>query len=195
MSLGARFEFRVWGEVGHGVGDRLRSLSDPLDSRDSVETYLTSQATVDANPKVRDDLLDIKMLLEERDGFQRWDVHLKAEFPLSNEVVMDLCDVLRVEAPPLTRDEYTLAELLEVVDAHAELAALEVTKHRELRSLGEVTGEVSRVVIANRPMETVAIESTDLVALVEVRRALELEGRDNLSYPQAMRAIGTGTVS
>ena len=48
-------------------------------------------------------------------------------------------------------------------------------------------GEVGDVAIEGQPVQTVAIESTELDALGETRTALGLDGAENVSYPRAIR--------
>jgi hypothetical protein len=67
----ARFEFRVWGDRLDAVADRLRARSEAGEVRESAETYLVSTAVLDANPKARADLLDIKWLVDVRDRFEQ----------------------------------------------------------------------------------------------------------------------------
>lgn len=189
----ARFEFRVWGEWLDAVGDRLRARSEAGEVRKSAETYLVSTAALGANPKARADLLDIKVLVDVRDGFEQWTVHQKVEFPVDADVLTDtLFPLLELPPPPLEREAYSLAELVdEVVASHADLAAVDVTKRRQMHTVDTCGAEISEVRLAGRELQTIAVESSDLEALREVRRSLGLDTYDNVSYPRAIRdALG-----
>lgn len=187
---GARFEFRVWAERLDDVGRRLRALAEPGAVRETTEVYIVSSATVEANPKIRADLLDIKVLVAVRDGLEQWDVHGKADFPVTAATVRDdLCRLLRVAAPALGRQAYSATQLVdEVVAPHPRLARVEVVKRRRQFALDACTAESADVVVAGRALQTVAVESTDLDAARAARRALGLDDRANTSYPRAIRS-------
>lgn len=185
----ARFEFRVWGDRLDRVSDRLRALGEAGEVRESAETYVVSTAVLDANPKVRADLLDIKRLVDVRDGFEQWTVHRKVGFPVDvRELADDLFPLLGVAPSSLDREAYSLSELVdEVVEPHPDLAAVDLTKRRRMYAVDPCSAELSQVSVQGRAIQTVAIESTDLDALREVRRGLGLETNDNVSYPRALR--------
>lgn len=189
----ARFEFRVWDDRLDAVGDRLRALSEAGEVRESAETYVVSAAVLDANPKARADLLDIKVLVGVRDRFEQWTVHRKVEFPVDAVVLTDeLFPLLGLTPPPLERETYSLSELVgEVVATHPDLAAVDVTKRRQMHTVNACGAEISEVAMAGRALQTVAVESTDLEVLRDARRllGLDLDGYDNVSYPRAIRDI------
>ncbi len=189
----ARFEFRVWAERLDAVGDRLRALSECVDVRQTAETYFVSTSATDVNPKARADLLDIKVLVGARDGFEQWTVHCKADFPVAAALLTSELFPLLGQAPPLLeRDAYSLPQLVEVVASQPDLAAVEVTKRRQMHSVNGCVAEISDVSIAGRDVQTVAVESTDLNALRQARRTLDLDGYDNVSYPRAIRSTVGG---
>ena len=189
----ARFEFRIWANRLDDESDRLRSLAEPAGTRESTETYFVSPSTVDTNPKARADRLDIKVLVGIQEGFEQWGVRLQAAFPVAATMLeTELFPLLGLTPPPLEQEEYSLAQLVaEVVPLHPDLAAVEVTKRRQMYTAGACIAEITRATIAGQEFQTVAVESADLDALSEVRRALGLEGHDNISYPRAIRdALG-----
>lgn len=184
-----RYEFRIWPDDATGIVARLAALSTFHDRRESSEIYFVSTATVSANPKARDDLLDIKVLKAEVDGFEQWDVHLKAELPVDASVLAEeLFPLLGVPTPPLERARYTLEELVHLVAPQHEVAAVAVTKRRDRRELRACSAEVAEVTIAGDSYTTVAIESADLEALREACRITGLGGLRNVNYPRAIRA-------
>ncbi len=186
-----RFEFRVWSEAIEEAARRLRAMSAPTEVRDTLETYLISTRTIRSNAKERDDLLDIKVLVAEQDGFEQWSVYLKAAFPLEAELLRsELFPALGVEAPQLDRPAYTKTELLgDVVAAHEDVEAVEVAKHRELFEVDACLGEIASVEMLGRSLQTMAVESTDLAALTILRRDLGIDGRSNVSYSRAIRDV------
>ncbi len=63
-----RYEFRVWGDQLNDVFSAIASNSRLIESRARMETYLVSREDVGTNPKIRDDELDVKVLLERSGG-------------------------------------------------------------------------------------------------------------------------------
>jgi hypothetical protein len=186
-----RFEFRAWADRLDEVGDLLESLSVCHEVNETAETYLVSTATVDVNVKVRADLLDIKVLVGVRDGFEQWTVHRKAEFPVdAAELSDDLFPLLELSPPALRRDTYSLSQLIDdVVAVHADLAAVHVTKWRRRYTVNDCAAEIADVAIADHQLQTAAVESTDLRAVREAHRMLGLDRYDNVSYPRAVRGV------
>jgi hypothetical protein len=187
----ARYEFRAWGDRLTVVTDKLRSVSACHQVRESNETYFVSTTAVDVNPKVRADLLDIKVLVDVKAGFEQWTVKLKAGFPVDADLLRtELFPLLGQPPPTLERAAYTLAQLVrELVAPAPDIAAIDVTKHREMFTVNECTAEISDVRIAGRSVQTVAVESSDLLALLDTRSMLALDGFDNVSYPRAIRGV------
>lgn len=67
-----RFEFRIWGNHLSQFRDRLTAIATPSDPRESAETYILSRATDTANVKIRDELIDIKLMTEVVGRLERW---------------------------------------------------------------------------------------------------------------------------
>ena len=188
-----RFEFRAWGDKLDTVRDRIASLADFYEKRESVETYIISAGTTDANPKVRGDRLDIKILIATRDRFEQWEPQLKASFPIPASVLRnDFFRILGQFTPTLDRDNYSFEQFIhEIVERHDELAAVEVVKQRRISTVNGCITEFAHVSIAGEDIQTAAVESTDLEALHEARRLTGLDEYENINYPAAIkRAIG-----
>jgi hypothetical protein len=188
-----RFEFRAWGDQLDTVRDRIAALAEPYEIRESIETYIVSTATTEANPKVRGDRLDIKVLIANRDGFQQWEPQLKASFPISASVLRnDFFRILGEFAPDLGRESYSFEQFIQdIVEPHDELTAVEVVKQRQISTVIGCITELSYVSIAGEDIQTAAVESADLEALQDARRLTGLDGYENISYPAAIkRTIG-----
>lgn len=188
-----RFEFRVWTDRPDDASDQIHVISESAEIRDSIETYFVSTSATEANPKARADLLDIKTLVDVREDFERWEVHLKARFPIEAAVVAnELFPLMGIVAPHLEREIFTLPQLVaEVVGPSRDVSAVEVTKRRTLHTIGPCLAEITHATIVGNDLWTVAIESTNLDALVEIRNTLGLDGQRNVSYPLAIRqALG-----
>ena len=188
-----RFEFRAWANDLDTVKDRIAALAEPYEVRESVETYIVSAATTDANPKVREDQLDIKVLIASQDGFEQWEPQLKASFPISTAVLRDeFFPLIGLPAPALDQESYSFEQFLDViVERHDELATVEVAKQRRISTVNGCITEIAHVSIAGTDLETAAVESVDIDALREARRLTGLDTYENTNYPTAIkRAIG-----
>ena len=188
-----RFEFRAWGDELDTVRNRITSIADPYEKRESVETYIISAGTTHTNPKVRGDRLDIKVLIAARAGFEQWEPQLKASFPIPASALRnDFFRILGEFAPTLDRDSYSFDQFIhEIVERHDGLAAVEVVKQRQISTVSGCITEFAHVSIAGKDTQTAAVESTDLEALHNARRLTGLDEYENTNYPAAIRrAIG-----
>ena len=188
-----RFEFRAWADDLGTVREHISTLAEPYELRESVETYIVSAGTTDANPKVRGDRLDIKVLIATRDAFEQWEPQLNTSFPIPASVVRnDFFRILGEFAPDLDRDSYSYEQFIdEVVWRHDDLAAVEVVKQRRISTVNGCITEFAHVSIAGADFQTAAVESTDLEALREARHLTGLDTHENTNYPRAIKqAIG-----
>ena len=62
------FEFRIWGNHLSAFQEQLAAMARPSGLRESAKTYILSGATDAANVKIRDGLLDIKVVTEQLVG-------------------------------------------------------------------------------------------------------------------------------
>jgi hypothetical protein len=188
-----RFEFRAWADDLLPVRARIDAITEPYEIRESVETYIVSASTSDANPKVRGERLDIKVLIAARDGFEQWEPQLKANFPISASVLRnDFFRILGEFTPKLGRDAYSYEQFIgEIVERHDGLAGVEVVKQRRISAVGGCITEFAYVSIAGTELQTAAVESVDIDALREARSVTGLDAYENINYPTAVkRAIG-----
>lgn len=185
-----RWEWRVFGDR-FPLAEADFTARTPTGVQDSDELYLLT-ASGD-NVKVRDELLDIKVLQEvDRDGLQRWSPVLKARFPLT---LADAATALRSlgisgRAPdaPITLDA-----LLEAVTPHGAVRVVRVRKHRVRYSVGGCLAEVAAIEVDGRRGRTVAVEGEDPGAVLTTVRSMGLGGYRNTSYPEGLTAILDGT--
>ena len=186
-----RYEFRVWGDQLNDVFSAIASNSRLIESRARMETYLVSREDVGTNPKIRDDELDVKVLLSVVEGCEQWEPTVRMTLPLSGaqlrEVLagwLDLDDVI------LERDAYTHRQLVdEVVAPRNDAVALELAKIRHAYEVNGCIAEVADVTIAGSTLQTAAVESTDLGLLLAARRLVGLEGMENVNYPKQIRRV------
>jgi exopolyphosphatase/guanosine-5'-triphosphate,3'-diphosphate pyrophosphatase len=184
-----RWEWRTFGE-DFGAADAHFAGLSPERVQESDETYLLSLQS-DASVKVRDGLMDVKRLeAVDDDGLEQWKPVLKAEYPLAAAGVEDALAALSAAAPPLGRDEYTLAQLVEeVIGPDPGLRAVEVHKHREHFTVGGAMAELSEIRTADGARRTIAVESEEPSLVVAAVRELGLPLRPNVCLARGLKAL------
>ena len=187
-----RWEWRVFGNDLDEAERAFAGLA-PGPAVESDELYLLAATT--ANVKVRNDLLDIKVLREvDAHGLERWEPVLKQGFPLPAAGVSEVFDAIGVDPPPLTRGAYTLDQLLaEVVEPGGAPRPVRVHKRRVRYTLGGCMAELSDVEAEGHAIRTIAVESEDAAAVVAAVRGIGLDGAVNTSYPLGLAIlVGAG---
>jgi exopolyphosphatase / guanosine-5'-triphosphate,3'-diphosphate pyrophosphatase len=182
-----RWEWRIFG-TEFGAAEAALAASTPGLVEESDELYLLSAAGT--NVKVRYGLMDIKLLREvDGDGLERWEPVMKAGFPLPAAEVARVLDALGVPAPPLTRDAYSLEQLLaELVEPSDAVRVVRVHKRRQRYTLANCMAEVADLGVDGRVARTIAVESEDRSAVMAAVRSLGLSGQVNTSYPRGLWA-------
>jgi hypothetical protein len=188
----ARFEFRVWGNRLSAYHDRLAAIRPPSEPRESTETYILSRATDAANVKIRDGLMDIKLMVEQVGRLERWRPAFKAEFPLdSRAIVEQVFPSLAVATPQIARPSYTRDELLrDLVQPYRELELADVVKLRWQFDFDGYSAEFAEVQIAGvSKAETVEIESADPATVLRAIARLGLNSQANISYVRHLKMM------
>ncbi len=189
MATGFRHEFRVWALDLAELRGKLERLAVPTRTA-SQETYLVSRATDRCNAKIRSGLMDIKILIAEERGLQQWKPVLKAGFPLDTSVIAT--EIFPdLELPPrLPRAQYSIDEFLdEVIRAEAGIAIADVSKTRLQFGLGACQAEFASVMVNAAALDTVAVESTDPDAVLDLVRDFGLHPESNTSYVTKLKRI------
>jgi exopolyphosphatase / guanosine-5'-triphosphate,3'-diphosphate pyrophosphatase len=183
-----RWEWRAFGRNFGPAEDAFAHLT-PERSQDSDEVYLISPAG--ENVKVRDDLLEVKVLREVNDdGLQRWQPVMKASFPISTDQAARVIDAFGHPAPEFAADAYSLATFLsELIEPQGMAHVLRVRKHRVRYTVGGCAAELTDLEAAGVRLQTVAIESEDAAAVIEAVHGAGLAGWANTSYPKALERI------
>ncbi len=184
-----RYEFRIWAESLAPLRAKLEALGRAREAK-SAETYLISKVTERCNAKIRAELMDIKVLVAEDRGLEQWKPILKAGFPLSQlDIASQVFPSLQVMAPTLVKSAYTFDEFLNsVVRPEPKIAVVEVTKTRYQFTIGACAAEYSQITINDAPRDTVAVESTDADAVLELVAKLGIH-EPNVSYIREIRRI------
>jgi exopolyphosphatase/guanosine-5'-triphosphate,3'-diphosphate pyrophosphatase len=187
-SIIPRWEWRAFGADFGAAEDNFAGLA-PGPVQESEEVYLLSAGG--GNVKVRDDLMDIKLLREvNADGLERWEPVMKLGFPLTMAEASSVLDALGVVAPALTQGAYTFDRFLaELVEPSGAVRPVKVHKRRVRYLLGGCMAEIAEVRARGRTTRTIAIESQDASAVIAAVRGVGLDDYVNTSYPRGLAAL------
>jgi exopolyphosphatase / guanosine-5'-triphosphate,3'-diphosphate pyrophosphatase len=157
---------------------------------ESDELYVLSQES-DASVKVREDMLDVKRLeAVDGNGLEQWRPVLKGPFPLTAADLRLALGALGLSDEKLTREAYTLEQLVdEVVGANPSLAAVAVHKRRVHYRLGECMAELSDLTAGGRSTRTIAVEAEDPGAVTAAVRELQLGDRPNVCVARGLKTL------
>jgi len=186
-----RAEFRVFGQ---GIIDTVglsmwKAQAKLFRIRHSSETYILSRHTNNANVKIRDGLLDIKIKVgETEEGYEIFQPRGKFQFPVEKDELATIFENLVVSVD-LEKRSCTFEEFLELVDGSADLTAVGVDKERYGFSVDEVICEYGEILFNGALLETACVESEDYGAMKEVIAKLEIAQFDNTNYLKAAKQV------
>lgn len=185
VSTSLRWEWRTFGH-SFGVAEKQIAELAPTGVQESDEVYFVSAAG--DNVKVRDGLMDIKVLREvNADGLEQWAPVLKAKFPLSPDDAWAVVHALRIPVYGLRQDSYTFDDVVEKLsDPTVGLRIVKVHKRRVRYSIEGCIGECSDITANGLTTRTIAVESEDAGAVLRAVEWLGLSGYTNTSYPRGL---------
>jgi exopolyphosphatase/guanosine-5'-triphosphate,3'-diphosphate pyrophosphatase len=183
-----RWEWRSFGRR-FGAAELQLAKLQAKSTQDSDEIYLLSPAG--ANVKIRDALMDIKLLREvNADGLEQWTPVMKAGFPLPAAEAAKVLEALGLPVPNALRASCTLDEFLAQFAAPGgAVRAVQVHKRRTRYTVDGCMAELSEVVANGKPTRTVAVESEDAAAVLRAVQELGLGGYTNTSYLHGLAAL------
>jgi exopolyphosphatase/guanosine-5'-triphosphate,3'-diphosphate pyrophosphatase len=186
-----RWEWRTFGDHfpdAEAAFGRLESTG----IQESDEVYLLAGAR--NGVKVRDDLMDVKVLREvSSEGLERWEPVLKASFPMSADDVTTVLKAVDIAVPQLERETWTLDQFLADFGGDGKaLRPVNVHKRRVRYKINGCTSEVTDVTADGHATKTIAIELEDGAAVVQAVRQVGLSGFVNTSYPRGLQALVEG---
>jgi hypothetical protein len=189
-----RFEFRTFGRDFDDAAFLMSRLSVPVPEkvweRTSEEYYIVSKTNDINNTKIRDGKMDIKTFVQEVDGLEQWNPLMKAEFPISAEILKnEVYPAFMVDVPDFEKDTYSYDEFMEMIKNHPDLQAVKVEKQRFGYMVNDTICEVANVWINGAMVITVNSESTEVEDIKKTIAALGLEGVENINYLQAIKRV------
>ena len=187
-----RFEFRIFGNDLGIFEKKIKELSALEMTRQMDSIYLLTAWKRKNNVKIREGVMDIKNLEQQRDGLQQWNPFLVGEFPLPAEVIKTVVfPALGIESPVFERKTYTLKQFLkEVVTVDPDLAISYVWKKRHAYTIGGCITEIAEIKVNGASFKTICIEAEDPEKVLKAKEMLGMSSNlENVNYPLAMKRI------
>jgi len=186
-----RFEFRTWAKNFGKVEEKLYALSSCEKIRESKEIYIISAGNNENNTKIRDKLMDIKVLVQEKKGLEQWDPLMKGEFPMGATMLREeVFPAFGVEMPELSHNEYSLDMFLrDVIQPHPQIIPVQVFKRRFAFTVEDCITELGEIQFNGAAQQTVAVESVDIEAILKAKDMLGLNDYENLNYLRSIKRV------
>jgi hypothetical protein len=189
-----RFEFRSFGQNFDAAHFRMARLSVPVPEkvweRHSEEIYIMSRTNDQNNTKIRDGKMDIKTYVQTVEGLEQWNPLMKAECPMSVELLTtEVFPAFQVELPEFTQESYDQVDFLKLVAAHPDLQPVRVVKQRFGYMVNNTICEYGVVLINGARLVTINSESTEVQDILKTLSDVGLEGVENINYLQAIKRV------
>ena len=186
-----RFEFRAFAPDFGIVEAKMRQIAPVEKIRESLEIYIMSAGNNENNTKIRSNLMDIKVFVQEQKGLEQWNPRMKGEFPMSVNVMRDeVFPAFGVALPEFKREVYTLDQYLnEIIQPHPDLMAVNVFKRRFAFTINNCIAEVGEVFVNGAKIMTANLESVDVDAILKAKEMVELTPYENVNYLLAIKRI------
>jgi len=185
-----RYEFRVFGNNLQNIEERIKELSDKEMTRQMDSVYLLTPWKKKNNVKIRDGVMDIKVLEQEYEGLEQWSPFLVGSFPMKAEVIKTtVFPALGVESPVFERKEYTLKQLIkEVVSIDPDLFVAYVWKVRHAYTINDCITEIAEIKVNGTSVTTICIEAENPKKVLEAKKLLGISKKtENVNYPLALK--------
>lgn len=187
-----RAEFRVFGQgIVDLVKERMWNGKTVLFQvrRMPAETYFLSANTDEANVKVRDGLLDIKVKVgETAEGYEIFQPRGKFQFPVQREDLSTILSHLLVSLP-LDQDRYTIDQFVAIARKHPELCPVTVEKMRYGFTIDGIICEYAQVWFNGALVESACAESENYAGMKHVVEGLGIATMPNTNYLRAAKRV------
>jgi hypothetical protein len=142
------------------------------------------------NIKIRDTLMDIKVLRNAENDLEQWFPIMKATFPIGAEEAAEVFKAAGVEVELNDADTWEYdAFISKMVDTNSDLKAVGVFKKRYGYMIEGATVEIADLTIDGKETRTTAVEDADPELVTRLVAKLGLNGYENISYIKAMRRM------
>lgn len=186
-----RAEFRVFGQGIINIVEAAmwKAQATLFKIRQSKEIYILSRHTNEANVKIRDGLLDIKIKVGETpECYEIFQPRGKFQFPVTRDELQIIFDNLLVKVK-LNKDTYSLDEFLSMVKEHDDLVEVDVQKKRYGFTVNGVICEYAKILFNGAMVESACVESEDYAAMKGVAETLEIAKLENVNYLKAAKRV------
>ncbi|GAB1455986.1 MAG: hypothetical protein RBT62_07565 [Spirochaetia bacterium] len=187
-----RAEFRVF---GHGVIEIVKSKmwngkTVLFQARKMpAETYFLSSKTSEANVKVRDGLLDIKVKTGETpEGYEIFQPRGKFQFPVNRSDLETILSHLKVDMK-LDKETYSIESFIEMARAFPGMAAVTVEKMRYGFTIDGIICEYAQVWFNGALVESACVESENYEGMKQIIEGLGLASMPNTNYLRAAKRV------
>jgi exopolyphosphatase/guanosine-5'-triphosphate,3'-diphosphate pyrophosphatase len=187
-----RFEFRVFGLHLEKLQTELEKITPRLLTRKMDSIYLLTAGNTKNNVKIREGIMDIKVLEQEMYGLEQWNPYLVGEFPLKSDVIKNVVfPALGIVCPVLERADYTLEQFLgEIISVDPDLSVAFVNKVRHGYTLNECITEIAEVIVNGALINTLCIESENPEKVLAAKKKIGISNQwENVNYPLALKRI------
>ncbi|NQT62484.1 MAG: hypothetical protein HQ556_05950 [Candidatus Marinimicrobia bacterium] len=183
-----RWEWRTFGEE-FGVAEENIKAHECTREIESSEVYILSKKSGE-NIKIRDTLMDIKVLRNAENDLEQWFPIMKATFPIGAEEAAEVFKAAGVEVELNETDTWEYdAFISKMVDTNSDLKAVGVFKKRYGYMIEGATVEIADLTIDGKEIRTTAVEDADPELVTRLVAKLGLSGFENISYIKAMRRM------
>ena len=187
-----RFEFRIFGNHLEEIESKIRKMADEEMVRSMMSVYLLASGNPKNNIKIREGVMDIKVLEDEKQGLEQWNPFLVGEFPLSPEVIKTVIfPALGVHSPAFDRDQYTLNQFVnEIILVDPDLSVAYVNKKRHGFVIEDVITEIAEIKVNGASLKTICIEAPEPEKVLKLKQKLGIDSAaENVNYPLALKRI------
>jgi hypothetical protein len=187
-----KYEFRIFDQSFSEIEKLVKQNSKKVKEQNNVDIYLLTAADSENNVKMRNGIMDMKILEETVEGFERWNQYMIGNFPMSNEIILNtVFPSLGVPAPTFSRSEYTMNQFLnELVYYDPDIFIAHTVKHHKKYLLNNCEVEITDLLINMSYIKSVCIESEDLESVKEVKKFLKISSTmENVNYPKGIKRV------
>ena len=183
-----RWEWRTFGDE-FGVAEENIKAHECTREIESSEVYILSKKSGE-NIKIRDTLMDIKVLRNAENDLEQWFPIMKATFPIGAEEAAEVFKAAGVEVELNDADTWEYdAFISKMVDTNSDLKAVGVFKKRYGYMIEGATVEIADLTIDGKETRTTAVEDADPELVTRLVAKLGLNGYEIISYIKAMRRM------
>jgi hypothetical protein len=132
---------------------------------------------------------DIKTLQRvNEDKLEQWYPIMKAEFPLTREILGKVFLAWKTEAPAYRQETYSYDEfLIKLVQPHPDLKIVKVDKERHGFMINGCIVEIADLKFDGKPLRTIAVEMEDPGQVMATVKELQLVRFENVNYLKALK--------